>query len=45
MMCKELIDMIFACNTLLASYVPAEDERQELYKSVIEKNKARGYYD
>ena len=45
MMCKELIDMIFACNTLLASYVPSEDERQKLYESVVEKNKARGYYD
>lgn len=45
MMCKELIDVVLACNTLLASYVPSEDERQKLYESVVEKNKARGYYD
>ena len=44
MMCKELVDVVLACNTLLANYVPSEEERQKLYESVVKKNEARGYY-
>lgn len=42
---EELVDLQMVCETILASINLNADQRMAIRKSVIDKNKARGYYD
>lgn len=42
---EELVDLQMVCETILASVPTDEYQRMAIRRKVIEKNKARGYYD